>query len=450
MNMRELGKWLVSNPGRLIIAIVAIGFLLCVIFTLNHPGSRQEGKVTTPELISRVTQKDYNLGPAEQSGVFAQKATSTPTPPPPMPYRQSEKTEEEKKTYRPLRFGSLPQEKPEIQPVTDHLETGATVKKRDWSESAPFGRMLHCHVVNTVESGDLETPVIGLVDEDFGWGHRLLIPANSEVIGAATGVKERDRIGCDTHWVIVIYDPKNNSRKELKIQGVALDEDKAPTANPADLAEFAHFGLTDGGAGLRGDIVVLDIKTQLKNKAELFASSFLSAFALSFQNTSQTVYGFQASPTLKNASLAGAGNVMSEYADELRKKIEADSEYVQVTGGKKFYLCVMQTLDVSQAREGVMLPSDQENDLGPNANQIFRRLYRRQEDERQQQLGPYAGLNGAQESMKELQLQISRMQQQGFLPPTLNNSTPNNVQVPNQYPELNTQTPNTQINRSNQ
>ena len=439
MNMREFGKWLVSNPGKLIIAIVAIGFLLCVIFTLNHPGSRQERKVTTPELNSRVTQKDYNLGPAEQSGVFAQKATSSPTPPPPLLYRQAEKTEEDKRTYRPLRFGSLPQEKPQTQPVTNHLETGSTVKSRDWSESAPYGRLLHCHLVNTVTSSNLETPVVGIVDEDFWWGRKILIPANSEVHGVATGEKVRDRIGCDTNWVIDIYEPRRNSRRELKIQGVALDQDKAPTANPADLDEWAHYGLTDGSAGLRGDIVVLDIKTQLKNKAELFASSFLSAFALSFQNTYQTVYGFQAAPTTKNAALAGAGNVMSEYADELRKKIETDAEYVQVTGGKNFYLYVQQTLDVNEAREGLMLPRDQENDFGPNANQIYRRLYRRQEDDRQQQLGPYAGLNGAQEAMKELQLQIGKMQQQGFLPPA-----PNNVQIPNQYPQLNTQTPNTQ------
>ena len=446
MNMREFGRWLVSNPGKLIIAIVAIGFLLCIIFTLNHPASPQNKKVEAPDLNSRVTQKDYTLGPATRSGIFAQKVTSSPTPTPPMADRQVEKPEGEKRRFRPLRFGSLPQDKPQTQPVTNSLEAGSPPKTRDWSDSAPYGRMVKCHLVNTVTSSNLETPVIGLVDEDFWWGHRLLIPANSEVHGVATGEKVRDRIGCDTNWVIDIYDPRRNSRKELKVQGVALDQDKAPTADPADLNAWAHYGLTDGSAGLRGDIVVLDIKKQLMNKAELFASAFLSGFALSFQNTSQTVYGFQAAPTTKNAALAGAGSVMSEYADDLRKKIETDAEYVQVMGSKQFYLYVQQTLDVSRAKEGLMLPRDQgqgSDDFGPNAKQIYRRLYRRQEDERQQQLGPYAGLNGTQEQMKALQVDISRMQQQGFLPPNPNNSNPNNLPVQNPYPQP-TQTPNTQ------
>src|ERR1700741_2479517 len=112
MNMREFGKWLVSNPGKLIIAILAIGFLLCVIFTLNHPVGGPEGtKVKTPELNSRVAQKEYTLGPAESSGiVYTPKAGSTPTPATSVAYRQAAQSEEEKRTFRPLRLGSLPQE----------------------------------------------------------------------------------------------------------------------------------------------------------------------------------------------------------------------------------------------------------------------------------------------------------------------------------------------------
>jgi hypothetical protein len=441
MNMREFGRWLVSNPGKLIIALVAIGLMLCVIFTMNHAASQQITKVETPELNPRVTQKDYNLGPAVRSNVLPQNLTASPSPPPAMVETQQEKMAGEKRTFRPLRLGSLPQEKPESPQPKNSLEAGSPAQPRDWSESAPYGRMLHCHLVNSVTSSNLETPVIGLVDEDFWWGHKLLIPANSEVHGVATGEKVRDRIGCDTNWVIDIYDPRKNSRKELRIQGVALDKDRAPTADPADLSAWAHFGLTDGSAGLRGDIQVLDIKRQLMNKAELFASAFLSGFALSFQNTSQTVYGFQAAPTTKNAALAGAGSVMSEYADDLRKKIETDAEYVQVMGGKQFYLYVQQTLDVSRAKEGLMLPRDlgqSSDDFGPSASQIYRRLYRRQDDERQQTLGPYAGLNGTQEQMKALQLEISKMQPPSFLPPS--NPNPAKLPVQNAYPQP-TQTP---------
>jgi hypothetical protein len=197
MNMLEFGRWLVSNPGKLIISIVAIGLMLCVIFTINHPASQQSTKVETPQLNPRVTEKDYNLAPAMRSNVLPQNLTPSPPPPlPPMVERQQEKTAGEKRTFRPLRFGSLPQEKPDSPQPKNALAAGSPAQPRDWSESAPYGRMLHCHLVNSVTSSNLETPVIGLVDEDFWWGHKLLIPANSEVHGVATGEK-----GARSNWL---------------------------------------------------------------------------------------------------------------------------------------------------------------------------------------------------------------------------------------------------------
>jgi hypothetical protein len=77
---------------------------------------------------------------------------------------------------------------------------------------------------------------------------------------------------------------------------------------------------------------------------------------------------------------------MSEYADDLRK-IETDAEYVQVMGpNNSIYMC--SRLDVSRAKEGLMLPAiwAGSDDFGPSASQTYRRLYRRQDDERQQQL----------------------------------------------------------------
>src|ERR1700747_3754635 len=138
MNMREFGKWLVSNPGKLIISIVAIGLLLCVIFTFNHPGGSSDiTTVKTPELNSRVAQKEYNLGPAESSGiVYTPKAGSTPTPATSMTYRQAAQSEEEKRTFRPLRFGSLPQEKVKGSPA-NQLQAVSNKTERDFSESAP-------------------------------------------------------------------------------------------------------------------------------------------------------------------------------------------------------------------------------------------------------------------------------------------------------------------------
>jgi len=423
MDMRGFGIWLSSNTGKVTLAVLAIGFSLAVIFTVNHPPgtSPPSQEIRTPQLDlnPRVTQKAYDLGPALRSGAF-QKAITVATPTPPVPYREPEPSRaEEKKAPRPIRLGSLPAEKPPA-PLTSAAAnpSEAGSGKRDWSDTAPFGRLLKCKLTNAVESRNLETPVIGLVTEDLKWGN-LLIPADTEVHGAATGDRVQDRIGCDTHWVLVLYEPRRHSRRELKLQAIALDQDVAPVANPANRAEFAHFGQTDGSGGLRGDIVVLDIKQQLRNKAELFAAAFLSAFSLSFQNTSQTVYGFQAVPTFKNAALEGTSAVMAEYAEAIRKKIEKDAEYVRVPAGKLFYLYIVQTLDVDEAKEGLMLPRDQgASELGPRAEDLFRKLYQRKQDERQGELGPSASLQAGQAQVAELQRELLKLQppQQGPLP----------------------------------
>jgi|GEM_PF-799845 len=418
MDMRGFGAWLSSNTGKVTLALLAIGFSLAVIFTVNRPhgASPPPPEVRAPQLDlnPRVTQKAYDLGPALRAGAF-QKTITMATPPPPVPYREPEPNRaEEKKAPRPIRLGSLPPEKPPA--ATNLSEAGSGT--RDWSDTAPFGRLLKCKLTNAVESRNLETPVIGLVTEDLKWGN-LLIPADTEVHGAATGDRVQDRLGCDTHWVLVLYEPRRHSRRELKLQAIALDQDVAPVANPANRAEFAHFGQTDGSGGLRGDIVVLDIKQQLRNKAELFAAAFLSAFSLSFQNTSQTVYGFQAVPTLKNAALEGTSAVMAEYAEAIRKKIEKDAEYVRVPAGKLFYLYIVQTLDVDEAKEGLMLPRDQGvSELGPRAEDLFRKLYQRKQDERQEALGPSASLQAGQAQVAELQRELLKLQppQQGPLP----------------------------------
>jgi Bacterial conjugation TrbI-like protein len=436
MDMRAFGQWLTTGTGKLTLALVGIALLLVVLFVLNqgHGSNLAPRPVRTPQLDTNppVTEKAFDLGPAMRSW-NVQKAAAAPASPTPLPYRETEpRHEPEKRVARPLRLGTLPLEKSSTDATPNPTNRGETeAGKRDWADTAPFGRQLKCELTNTVESKNLETPVIGLTSEDFKWGGALLIPAGSEVHGVANGERVQDRIGCDTNWIVVLHEPKRHSRRELKLQAIALDQDIAPVANPADRAEFAHFGATDGSGGLRGDIVVMDIKTQLKNKAELFASAFFSAFSSSFQNTSQTVYGFQAAPTLKNAALGGVSGVMTEYAEDLRKKIEKDAEFVRVRAGKTFYLYVLQTLDTDGAQEGVMLARNQranENNPAPNAEQIFRKLYQRKKDEQQEALGPAAAIANSQSQMAELQQQLSKVLPQA--PGPSSPTAPPNVSIP--------------------
>jgi len=75
-------------------------------------------------------------------------------------------------------------------------------KETSRSESyLPFGRLLRCELVNTVDSTDIETPIIGLITEDVWHDGRLIIPAGTEVHGIAQKTAARERIGSERKWV---------------------------------------------------------------------------------------------------------------------------------------------------------------------------------------------------------------------------------------------------------
>ena len=57
-------------------------------------------------------------------------------------------------------------------------------------------------------------------------------------------------------------------------------------------------------------------------------------------------------PTLQNAPLQGAQNVLSTYAQQILDTIQRDGFYVRVPAGKEFYLYVTQTIDKSDAVVG--------------------------------------------------------------------------------------------------
>ena len=61
-------------------------------------------------------------------------------------------------------------------------------------EYAPAFRLVKCQLVNTVDSGNLSTPVIGLVTEDLCWNGKTIIRANSEVHSVASIDTVRERI----------------------------------------------------------------------------------------------------------------------------------------------------------------------------------------------------------------------------------------------------------------
>jgi hypothetical protein len=225
--------------------------------------------------------------------------------------------------------------KPEVLPISLFAESAQAEPKRLSKDYAPYGRLIPCELIVTVDSSSIQTPIIGLVTEDIYHDGRLIIPAGTEVHGRAQTDRSRERIASSGSWTLVWQDGK-----ELRLSGIALDREADPNGD--------GWSITDGSAGLRGQILKSDDMAEIK----LFAATFLSGAASAFTQTQPTIYGNQITPTLQNAPLTGAQAVLQAYAQQILDSIQRDGFYVRVPAGKQFYLYVTQTIDESDAAIG--------------------------------------------------------------------------------------------------
>ena len=85
---------------------------------------------------------------------------------------------------------------------------------------APFGRLIPCETVITVDSASIQTPIIGLVTEDIYHGGKLVIPAGTEVHGTAQSDRHRERIASGSSWTLVWQ-----TGEELRLKAIALDRE---------------------------------------------------------------------------------------------------------------------------------------------------------------------------------------------------------------------------------
>lgn len=206
------------------------------------------------------------------------------------------------------------------------------------SKYAPYGRLIRCELVITVDSSSISTPIVGLITHDVWHGNELIIPAGTEVHGNAQADRTRERIASSGQWTLVWQDGK-----ELRINGLALDREKNPNGN--------GWAITDGSAGLRGKLLKTDNLAEIK----LFAATLLSGAAASLTENEQTIFGSQSTPSLNNTPFEGAQAVLSTYATQVFNAIERDGFYVRVPAGKQFYLYVTETIDTSKAVRGLSL-----------------------------------------------------------------------------------------------
>lgn len=200
---------------------------------------------------------------------------------------------------------------------------------------APYGRLIPCELVITVDSSSIKTPIVGLVTEDVFHHGELIIPAGTEVHGSAQVDRTRERIASNGRWTLVWQ-----NGKELNVSGLALDHELD--------SDTGTWGITDGSAGLRGKLLKTDNIAEIK----LYIATLLSGAASALTENHVTAVGTFALPTLQNAPLQGAQAVLDRYAQQILQAIERDGFYVRVPAGKQFYLYVTQTIDEEDAKIG--------------------------------------------------------------------------------------------------
>jgi hypothetical protein len=239
---------------------------------------------------------------------------------------------------------------PTLSPISLFADSSAGIPpaKKLSTVFAPFGRLIPCETVITVDSASIQTPIVGLITENIYYGGKLVIPAGTEIHGTAQTDHQRERIASGNIWTLIWQ-----NGMEMQIKAIALDREFANDTNQTGWA------ITDGSAGLRGEVIKSDNFADLK----LFAATFLSGAASALTEKQQTVFGPINSPTLNNAPFAGAQAVLQTYAQQILDSIQKDGFYVRVPSGKQFYLYVLQTIDAADASlGGTAIPPTQESD----------------------------------------------------------------------------------------
>jgi hypothetical protein len=320
MNPRRLLNFLRSPTGALLLFLIGLVILLILVnsrrpshdsvsSTGRKSPTRQAEKVSQlPQTVKRemVPFDAQNMGP--QAEATAQPKPSKSTTPPPLPVL------------------SLVAETPIAQ-----TKEGKKISE----EFAPYGRLIPCELVITVDSSSIRTPIVGLVTEDIFHHGELIIPAGTEVHGSAQIDRTRERIASNGRWTLVWQ-----NGKELNVSGLALDHELDP--------DTGTWGITDGSAGLRGKLLKTDNLAEVK----LYIATLLSGAASALTENQVTAFGTFALPTLQNAPLQGAQSVLDRYAQQILQTIERDGFYVRVPAGKQFYLYVTQTIDEQDATIG--------------------------------------------------------------------------------------------------
>ncbi len=251
---------------------------------------------------------------------------------------------------------------------------------------APAFRLVKCQLVNTVDSASIMTPIIGLVTDDLWWNGKVIIRAASEVHGVANVDRVRERIGANGEFTFVLNEP-NGLGREIVVRGMVLDMEKD---NNVD-----SYGITDGSAGLRGDV----IRTANSDVIKLYAASLINGIAGAFSSGASGILGNRVytngsslglsalQGAVVNPAVGGTQGVLDRYAEQIASSIERDGFFVRVPAGKQFYVYCTEAIDLTKA----IIAADDERVARDDAD--FAKLLQRSEVRRALPINPEELIN---------------------------------------------------------
>jgi hypothetical protein len=344
MKPRDFLNFFKTKSGKLILFVAIFGGGLLLFSTFREKSAKQDIRVT--RLQTNLTDKPQIVQSISRPmQPFHPPPAKPEAPPPPPKTNETPKIAVEKPPQKP------PPEP--LAPITLFADatTGVTEPKSLSSVYAPFGRLISCETVITVDSASIQTPIVGLITENVYHAGKLVIPAGTEVHGTAQTDPHRERISSGNNWTLVWQ-----TGEELRLSAVALDREFS--------GDQEGWGITDGSAGLRGRVLKSDQLADIR----LFAATFLSGAAGALTEKEQTIFGTVDSRSLNNAPFQGAQKVLSVYAQRIYEAIQRDGFYVRVPSGKQFYLYVLQTIDRGDAVIGSAAKPFAEDDKAKSAS----------------------------------------------------------------------------------
>ena len=214
---------------------------------------------------------------------------------------------------------------------------------------APYGRLIACKMVNTVESGDTDTPLIAVVIEDLWWINakgekKLIIPAGTEVYGTVNGAKPmRNRLTTGNNFILVWQATSNMVGFELQLKGVALEKSTHPENRML-------AAITDMSAGIPGQVM----SNENLSKFLVYTLAFGQGLAQGYQTnevyTDSGVTITTQDGTTKNAMARGAETLAQVMLQDVSQMIAKESYYIRVPSGTEFYIFVQQVINLDDAQ----------------------------------------------------------------------------------------------------